>query len=197
VQQVLYGQIKDHGFSGWRQVAPSLRDQRHLSAALDATGRVHVAWREGSIRDGAADGPVTICYSMRAANGSWLHPVQVSGADESASSPSIATTTTSVCVAWVAWAPATLNSESQSDNGFPADNSTVEGQLNMASKLFDAETFDAPTVLDDGSASYPSWAVQSIVGDNPPPLIWTTPGEAGTAGGQARLWLGWYTSTPH
>jgi hypothetical protein len=86
----------------------------------------------------------------------------------------VGVTDSTVCVAWVAWNPGAVNSEEQSDNGFPADNSTVEGRIEVTSSALGHLRFDPPAVLDPGPASYPCWAVGPAHGAERPPLVWTS-----------------------
>ena len=175
VQQVLYGTTAGRGFSGWKPIAPSPGDQRHAAGALDAKGRLHVAWREG-VADGGP-GPVArtaIFYSVRDTDGHWHKPTRLTTADENASTPSVGVTDSSVCVAWVAWTPGAANSDGQVDNGFPADNSTVEGRIEFASSPLGSERFTAPGVIDPGPASYPCWAVGPANGAARPAIVWTS-----------------------
>jgi hypothetical protein len=192
VQQILYGRVKGHEFSGWKPVSPSPGDQRHVAAALDPEGRLHVVWREGLVRNRAAAGPVSIFYSTMESDGSWRKPARVSAAGENASTPSIAASGSGVFVAWVAWSPRATNSEGKTDNGFPFDNSAVEGRLETTWKRYGSSKFDAPMVVDGGPASYPTWALRAAGGDGPPPLIWTSSADStAAAGGPVRLHFGW------
>jgi len=184
VQQVLYGNTAGLGFSGWKPVAPSPGDQRHAAAALDAQGRLHVAWREGPAQ--GASGATAIFYSVRETDGRWHRPTQLTAAGESASTPSVGVTDSSVCVAWVAWPPGAANSDGEVDNGFPADNSTVEGRIEVTASPLGREQFAPPSVIDPGPASYPCWAVGPANGAARPPLAWTS-----AAGGRVNLMLGW------
>ena len=183
VQQILYGTTAGRGFSGWKPVAPSSGDQRHAAGALDAQGRLHVAWREGVGQGGSA-----IMYSVRDAEGHWRSPARLSPAGENASTPSVGVTDSSVCIAWVAWDPGAKNSDGEVDNGFPADNSTVEGRVEITSSPLAREQFEPPTVTDRGPASYPCWAIgPSGPGAVRPPIVWTSV----DAGGVVNLKLGW------
>jgi len=182
VQQVLYGRYDAHGFSGWKPVAPSSGDQRHIGAALDRAGRLHVAWREGQASKGAG-GAIAVFYSVMDADGRWQKAQRLSGPDEDASTPAVGVSDSSVSVAWIAWSPGAKNAEGQRDNGYPADNNTVDGRLEVASRRFDSARFDAPSVVDAGPASYPCWAAVAEAGDVRPPLAWI--------GGDLELHLGW------
>jgi hypothetical protein len=195
VPQILHGEVRNGAFSGWKPVSPSASDQRHVAAALDPDGRLHVVWREGPVPGTGAVAAIAIFYSAMAPNGSWSKPVRVSGAYESASTPSIAAGPWGVSVAWVGWTPGTANLQAQLENGFPSDNSTVDGAVEIASMRTGSTAFDAPIVVDPGLASYPSWAAAAPAGQDPPPLVWTSldPSVAGTV----RLFLGWCAARPH
>ena len=121
--------------------------------------------------------------------GNWRTPVRVSGPGENASTPSITAGATGVSVAWVAWTPGAINSELQPENGFPYDNSTVEGAVRIAAMRYGSSGFDSPTLIDAGPASYPTWALGAMAGDEPPPLIWTSIDP--TTAGRVGLFLGW------
>jgi len=190
VQQILHGTTAGRGFSGWKAVAPSPGDQRHAAAALDAEGRLHVAWREG-VGQGGSGATTAIFYSMRGADGRWLRPVRLTTADENASTPSVGVTDSSVFVAWVAWSPGAVNSDGQADNGFPADNSTVEGRIEWSSSLLDREQFWPPAVIDAGPASYPCWAVGPSNGAARPALAWTSVDPGADPARRVSLKLGW------
>jgi hypothetical protein len=185
VQQVLHGTTVGRGFSGWKPVAPSSGDQRHVAAVLDARGRLHIAWREGAARNGAGS-TVGIYYSMRETDGRWHKATRLSPADENASTPSVGVTDSSVCVAWAAWSPGAVNGDGQVDNGYPADNATVEGRIEVTSSPLGREQFGAATTIDPGPSSYPCWAVGPPNGAARPPLVWTSRGSDGIT-----LKLGW------
>jgi len=48
IQQILYSFSADGGarWARWRQVAASTQDQRHVSAAVDTAGHIHLVWRQ-------------------------------------------------------------------------------------------------------------------------------------------------------
>jgi len=190
VQQILYGAVSGRGFSGWKPVAPSPGDQRHAAAALDARDRLHVAWRESVGKSGSGVA-TAILYSVRQADGGWLRPTRLTTPGENGSTPSVGVTDSTVCVAWVAWNPGAVNSEEQSDNGFPADNSTVEGRIEVTSSALGHLRFDPPAVLDPGPASYPCWAVGPAHGVERPPLVWTSIDLAADSARRVSVKLGW------
>ena len=172
VQQILRGVLRDGTFSGWSVVAPSPGDQRHVSAACEASGRVHIAWREGPV-SGAGAGPIAVYYASLDPEGRVAGPVRVSPAGENASTPSVVANGTSVWVAWVAWTPGELNSEGRRDNGYPADNAAVEGRLEIRSARSGTSSFGPVTQLEAGPVSYPTWASRTDQARAPEALIWT------------------------
>jgi hypothetical protein len=190
VQQILYGNPVGLGFSGWQPIAPSSGDQRHAAAALDAQGRLHAAWREG-VAGSSGAATMAIFYSVRDADGRWEPPTRLSGPDENASTPSVGVSDSNVSVAWVAWAPGAANVDGQVDNGFPADNSTVEGRIEVTSSPLGLQRFAAATVIDAGPASYPCWAVGPANGAARPALVWTSAELSATGDRRVNLKLGW------
>ena len=48
IRQILYASSVDGGlhWSGWQQVAAAFQDQRHVSAAVDSKGTLHIVWRQ-------------------------------------------------------------------------------------------------------------------------------------------------------
>jgi hypothetical protein len=190
VQQILHGTIVGREFSGWKPVASSSGDQRHAAAALDAQGRLHVAWREG-VSSGAGSSTMAILYSVRETDGRWERPTRLSAPDENASTPSVGVTDSTVSVAWVAWTPGTANSDGQVDNGFPADNSTVEGRLEAASSPIAPTHFEASSVIDPGPASYPCWALGPSRGAPRQALVWSSVDAAANGPRRVNLKFGW------
>ena len=172
-QQILHGVLRDRAFSGWSVVSPSPGDQRQVSAACDPSGRLHVAWREGTAGVGAAPASVAIEYASIDPLGKVAGPLRISPVGENASTPSITADGGAVSIAWVAWAPGAVNSEGKRDNGFPSDNSLVEGKLEICSRTSGSASFGAVVPLDAGPASYPTWASRSIADGSPEALLWT------------------------
>jgi hypothetical protein len=191
-QQILHGSVAGGAFSGWKPVAPSTGDQRHVTAALDARGRVHAAWREGVLPSGSS---IAILYSVRETDGQWQKPTRLTTAVERASMPSVGVTDSSVCVAWVAWNPGAPNSEGRVDNGFPSDNSTVEGRIEVTSSAVGRQRFYPATVIDPGPASYPCWAVGPSQSPAWPALAWTSVDSTASAT-RLSLRLGWCERKP-
>ncbi|HXS82690.1 MAG TPA: hypothetical protein VN896_08210 [Methylomirabilota bacterium] len=190
VQQILHGTTSGNDFSGWKPVAASAGDQRHPAAALDAKGRLHVAWRE-RVGSGSSSLSVAVFYTVREPDGRWAKPTRLTPADENASTPAVGVTDSSVCVAWVAWKPGAVNTEDQVDNDFPADNSTVEGRVEVTSSALGVARFDPPTVLDEGPASYPCWAIGPSHGAARPALVWTSVDTTADPARRVSMKLGW------
>jgi hypothetical protein len=199
VQQILHGVLKNRVFSGWSVVCPSSGDQRQVSAAMDPTGRVHIAWREGAVMSSSGDAAgrgrsapkgdavvaagagtgVAVFYAALDPGGRVTGPMRVSPTAESASTPSITVSGGRVWVAWVAWNPGDLNSEGKRDNGYPSDNATVEGRLEVRSAKSGAPSFGPVLPLDAGPVCYPTWASRGDAAGPPDALMWTR-AEAGS-----------------
>src|SRR5262249_27253167 len=89
-QQILYGSLSEgHPFSGWKPVAPSSGDQRHIGAALDRDGRLHVAWREGPAGKGGGASPISVLHSVRGPHGRWRRPTRLPAARGHAAPPAV------------------------------------------------------------------------------------------------------------
>jgi hypothetical protein len=84
-----------------------------------------------------------------------------------------------VWVAWVAWNPGDLNSEGKRDNGYPSDNATVEGRLEVRGAKSGAPSFGPVLPLDAGPVCYPTWASRGDAAGPPDALMWTR-AEAGS-----------------
>jgi hypothetical protein len=110
VQQIIWTTSADSGdtWEPWRAVAPADADQRHVSAALDASDRIHLVWRQ---MDGA--GASSIRYAMYD-RGSWSAATPVGVAPgEYQFFPSIAISGDTV---WVAWTETTERSGAPEDD---------------------------------------------------------------------------------
>jgi mannuronan synthase len=182
VQQILHGVLRNRSFSGWTVPCPSPNDQRHVSAAIDPSGRAHFAWREGSA------GSASVRYASLDESGRADALVRVSPAGESASTPSLTVSGGRVWIAWVAWNPGAINSEGKIDNAFPSDAAAVEGRLEICSKRIGATGLGPVTALDGGPAAYPTWARRNDAGSGPEALLWTRL-ERGANGAPDRLRL--------
>ncbi len=167
--QILYGQLRNGKFSGWKPVAFSTNDQRHASVGLDKQGRIHAVWREG----GLAGQESFIVYSMRNTDGKWSPVIRADNPNRNGSTPNITVDDQAAYVVWTAWDEGFENSDSQKNNGFPNDNDTVEGELAFAYKKFNEDHFSAPVALAGGIGSYPR--IARVAKSNPTKLalIWT------------------------
>lgn len=96
-QQIVWSESFDRGesWTTWQTIAPSPNDQRHLSAALDAQGQLHVVWREISQVDQAQ-----IYYSRLNTDG-WLPARAIRPNNRQQSFPSITIGTRGAV--WVVW----------------------------------------------------------------------------------------------
>jgi len=79
IQQVLYATSLDGGnrWSSWRQVAASVQDQRHVSAAIDQTGIVHIVWRQPPFLAAQEQGQNSQVYYASFDGVAWSAPVRV------------------------------------------------------------------------------------------------------------------------
>ena len=121
VAQVMWSQSIDRGahWSAWQFVAPSSQDQRHISAAVDGDGRLHVVWRQ---RSDAVAGQADLLptqiyyasYNAQAGAGHWSQAEPIAPAKQYQFFPSL--TIDQKNQPWVVWL------ESASDGGVPKDN---------------------------------------------------------------------------
>lgn len=167
--QILYGRLVNGVFSGWTPPAPSLNDQRHVSAVIDNQGRVHAVWREG----GRADQQSFIAYSRRDVDGTWTPAIHVNDSSRNGSTPNVTVDDNAAYVIWTGWLEGFENSDNQKNNGFPNDNDTVEGRLEFAYKRFDEDDFSTPVFLSGGTGSYPRIARMGKTNPSKLALIWT------------------------
>lgn len=104
LQQILYSYSDDGGahWSRWRQVAAARQDQRHVSAAVDQAGRIHIVWRQLPFAaDSQADQRTQIYYASFDGN-AWSLPIPVGmHADSAQTYPSIAIDNTNTL--WITW----------------------------------------------------------------------------------------------
>jgi hypothetical protein len=111
VQQIIWTTSVDHGdaWQPWRAVAPDDADQRHVSAATDASARIHLVWRQMDGLDGS-----TIRYAVYDGK-SWSAAASVGAA------PGVYQFFPSVVVSgsgtlWVAWTEANERSDAPEDD---------------------------------------------------------------------------------
>lgn len=111
VQQIIWTSSADSGdtWQPWAAVAPSNADQRHVSAAVDASDHVHLVWRE--LED---SGGSTIRYAVYGAD-AW------SAAEPVSAAPGVYQLFPSVAVSgdgtlWVAWTETSERSDAPEDD---------------------------------------------------------------------------------
>ena len=111
VQQIIWTTSADNGdtWQPWRAVAPDDADQRHVSAALDASDHIHLVWRQMDGSDGS-----TIRYAVYDGK-SWSAAASVGAA------PGVYQFFPSVVVSgsgtlWVAWTEANERSDAPEDD---------------------------------------------------------------------------------
>lgn len=111
VQQIIWTSSVDGGdtWQPWRAVAPSNADQRHVSAAVDASDQVHLVWRQMEESGGS-----TIRYAVYSGD-SWSAAELVSAA------PGVYQLFPSVVISgdgtlWVAWTETNERSSTPEDD---------------------------------------------------------------------------------
>lgn len=79
IQQVLYTISTNGGqqWSSWQPVAASSQDQRHVSAAIDQQGTVHIVWRQPPFRGAQEAGRNSQIYYASFDGAQWGAPVRV------------------------------------------------------------------------------------------------------------------------
>jgi hypothetical protein len=120
-QQIYWTTSADNGatWAGWSQLAPSPRDQRHVSLASDSQGHLHAAWREMS-----ASGPTQINYATFD-GATWSAPVAIGPSGNYQFFPSISVTDDDQV--WVTW------TETPDKSSYPKDD-PQRGQVVYASR---------------------------------------------------------------
>jgi len=104
IQQILYTISTDGGqqWSPWQQVAASTQDQRHVSAAIDQRGTVHIVWRQPPFRAAQDEGRNSQIYYASFDGAIWSAPIRVGSHGGSAQTyPSIAVD--GECTVWITW----------------------------------------------------------------------------------------------
>lgn len=120
VQQILYASSTDGGthWSRWRPVAPSGQDQRHVAAAVDAVGHLHIVWRQPPFVASATLKAKTQIYYATFDGTGWSAPVHVGSQMGGAQTyPSI--TVDAEQMVWITW------SETTDSYDFPNDAPTT------------------------------------------------------------------------
>ena len=79
IRQILYASSIDDGlsWSSWQQVAPAFQDQRHVSAAVDAKGTIHIVWRQLPFWPTTEQDRSAQIYYAIFDGASWSAPVRV------------------------------------------------------------------------------------------------------------------------
>jgi hypothetical protein len=77
-QQIIYTRSIDGGrhWDDWRPVAPSVMEQRHVSAAVDSQGILHVVWRQPPVALGMDTTKTQIHYTSFDGK-SWQTPLRI------------------------------------------------------------------------------------------------------------------------
>lgn len=107
LQQILYSSSNDGGahWSRWHQVAAAHQDQRHVSAAVDQAGHIHIVWRQRPFAANSRIDQAQIYYAGFD-GAAWSTPIRVGAHDEHAQTyPSITSDNTN-CL-WITWVETT------------------------------------------------------------------------------------------
>ncbi|MEM7530873.1 MAG: sialidase family protein [Chloroflexota bacterium] len=128
-QQIVWIQSNDQGqtWSEWQRVAPSNKDQRHVSVAVDSQDRIHVAWRQQLDSGSPVSQAVYALYDGLGSNQGW-YPAEVVGSNiveyQFFVNISIAANDTP-CVAWT---------ETPNSSKYPSD-APVDGTICFVYKV--------------------------------------------------------------
>ncbi len=143
-QQIQYAYSDNGGatWSNWKSISNSSFDARHLSAALDSNGGVHVAWR-GQSRSG---GSARIFYSALR-SGNWSIPKAVASSSEYQFFPSICLTAKGT--PYIAWSQTAASSE------FPRENPS-QGKIYLSYLEQDGTFSAAELISNDNTSLYPN-----------------------------------------
>ncbi|MCB0108275.1 MAG: hypothetical protein KDE53_20280, partial [Caldilineaceae bacterium] len=160
-QQVIVSQSTDNGttWREWSRVAPSLLAQRHISAATDRHGALHVVWQQESFSLRAllpktpAPTPTEVHYARYDGTG-WRDFIRIAPGEGGAQTfPSIQVSSHRKAdqaewedTVWVAW------SESNGENA-PASGSTIYATLKAGDTWYPPRAVTA-----GGEQIYPSFA---------------------------------------
>lgn len=147
LQQVQYAVSKDKGdtWSSWQVISDPLIDARHVSAAADPNGAIHVAWRGGLSGNNE---PSKIFYrSFR--NGQWGSIIPVASSSNYQFFPSIGVDDSgSVFIAWM---------EDSDPSAFPReDPQTGQGFISFMK----SGVFQSPISLGQNGGFYPNVPLQ-------------------------------------
>lgn len=108
MQQILYASSTNQGnhWSHWQPVTPSGQDQRHVAAAVDNAGGIHIVWRQPPFSASSAQSDKTQIYYAVFDGVNWSSPVQVgSHAGSAQTYPSIAVDAEQLV--WITWVETT------------------------------------------------------------------------------------------
>lgn len=112
-QQIQYSTSSDKGdtWTPWQTISDPTFDARHISAAIDSTGKIYVAWRAQIVQNG----PTQIVYRTFSAN-SWSDQAVVSPSNNYQFFPSIGITDSGI--AYISWM------ENSDPSGYPREDPT-------------------------------------------------------------------------
>jgi hypothetical protein len=120
IQQILYTTSTPGGqqWSPWQPVAASTQDQRHVSAAIDQRGTVHIVWRQPPFQAAQEEGRNSQIYYASFDGATWSAPTRVGSRGGGAQTyPSIAVDTDNMV--WITWL------ETSAPYDFPRDAPTT------------------------------------------------------------------------
>lgn len=104
LRQILYASSTDDGlsWSGWQQVAPAFQDQRHVSAAVDAKGIIHIVWRQLPFWPTTEQDQSAQIYYATFDGAIWSAPVRV-GAHRGVAQTYPSITVDREEIVWITW----------------------------------------------------------------------------------------------
>ncbi len=169
-QQILYAASVDGGshWSRWQPIATSRQDQRHVSAAVDSMGTMHVVWRQlpfwaAQPQDTSAQIYYASFTGASMDGGKWSAPVRVGpqiGVDQTY--PSIAVDHEHTV--WITWL------ETTDPYDFPHD-APVSGTLYYVAKT--ATNWSSPITYATGNHNlYPSLRRDLVSGQAQIDVVW-------------------------
>jgi hypothetical protein len=164
-QRIAMTQSRDGGdtWSVWRDIAPDEKDQRHVTAMLDARGTIHAAWRTGDDKT-----PSFIQYATF--NGrAWSAPESVVVLSNVYQYfPSLAITRDErLVLAWI---------ETSTASGFPEE-SVRTGTLRWITTRLPGTSWTQPTALTlDEPVNFVSLMPSPLM-DSRVEAVWTQPAE--------------------
>lgn len=174
-QQIIYSRSTDGGlhWEAWLPVAPSMMEQRHVSAAVDSHGTLHVVWRQQPAALGADMTKTQIHYTNFDGK-VWQTPLRIPSAQAAAQTfPSIGIGTTTQVdpqtqqrmtedTIWIVW------SETAASFDYPNDE-LASGQIYAI--VQDAQGWHSPQpVATGGQDTYASLARSGV--NNAIDVVW-------------------------